>query len=303
MQVVVKPSSANIQNLRDVKQVRIRNKSSATTQKSTRQQQSNKSAAVSRPRTPVRRELRRKKANVKQITRNPSPESIARIKKIRNKGLGRILIIIGNGPSISEAPLERLKGLVSVDILSINKPDDRIWPTSHWAFFDRSQFRRHQSLWDSYDGMLFNSTAIKEQRANSMQFKSMSGPGFSKDMTKGLYIGRSSVYASMQIALWMNYNHIYIFGCDMNPEGLDGKLHFYGINPDVEPELRKQRFEKEAASYEHAAKQLPEQERAKFTFCTEYNFWPFVKEFGEMSHKIAVDAIREHSERLQGSRK
>lgn len=208
------------------------------------------------------------------------------------------MAIIGNGPSIGEAPLERLKGIKNLDILSINKPDERLWPTSHWAFFDRSQIRRHEVIWNSYEGMLFNSTAIKEQRTNSMQFKHLGGTGFSKDMTKGLYIGRSSVYASMQIALWMDYNQIYIFGCDMNPEGLNGKLHFYGVNPDVEPSLRGQRFEKEAASYVYAAEHLTDADRAKFTFCTEYNPWPFVKSFSEMSHKTAVDHIREHAKKL-----
>ncbi len=70
----------------------------------------------------------------------------------------------------------------------------------------------------------------------------------------------------MQIAYWMNYDHIYLFGVDMNPAGIDGKLHFYGDNPDVEPSIRKDRFEKEATYYSHAAEILTEEERAKYTF-------------------------------------
>lgn len=235
------------------------------------------------------------------MTREASPESIVKIKQIQNKGRGKILVIIGNGPSLGEAPIERLKGLQNVDMLSINKPDERVWPTSHWAFFDRSQLRRHEELWNSYEGTLFNSTAIKEQRIHSMQFKNLGGTGFSRDMTKGLYIGRSSVYASMQIAKWMDYDHVYIFGCDMNPEGLNGKLHFYGTNPDVEPGLRSQRFEKEAVSYNYAAEHLSEDERMKYTFCTEYNPWEFVNSFNQMNHKAAVEHIREHSSKIRNS--
>lgn len=292
VQVVVKPSISKTQSLNNIKQTTIK-------QRTQEQNPPTKNSAVIRPRNSAKRELRRKIPNIKYSTRNPTPESLEKIKKIQNKSRDRIMIVIGNGPSISEAPLEYLKNNQNIDILSINKPDERLWPTSHWAFFDRSQLRRHQAMWDSYNGIIFNSTAIKEQKAKSMQFKHLGKNGFSKDMLKGLHIGRSSVYASMQILLWMNYDHIYIFGCDMNPNGIDGKLHFYGVNPDVEPALRSQRFEKEAASYNYAAKYLSEADRLKFTFCTEYNPWPFVKEFNEMSHKSAIGPILEHANRLK----
>jgi len=152
-------------------------------------------------------------------------------------------------------------------------------------------------LWTSYGGYIFNSTAIKRQKEKSMQFKNLGGHGFSRDMSKGLHIGRSSVYASMQIALWMAYEHIYIFGCDMNPAGLNGKLHFYGVNPDVDPHNRAERFQKEAEHYDTAAKALSPEERAKFTFCTEYNPWQFVDSFNKMSHKD-VSKILEHAAKL-----
>lgn len=298
IQVVVKSSSAKIVNLQQLQQKELtRTSPQSVTTLPQAIKKTEVKTAVSKPRI-QKRELKTKKANIKYITREASPESLIKIRGIQNKGLGRILVIVGNGPSITETPLEKLRGLSNVDILSINNPDSRIWPTSHWAFFDRSQLRRHESLWSSYKGMLFNSTAIKEQLPNSMQFKGLSGIGFSRDMTKGLYIGRSSVFASMQIAMWMNYNHVYIFGCDMNPDGIDGKLHFYGINPDVEPSLRAQRFAKEASSYEFAADNLNEHDRTRFTFCTDYNPWPFVDKFNRMSHKTAVDYIREHNSKI-----
>lgn len=157
--------------------------------------------------------------------------------------------------------------------------------------------RRHEALWTGYNGYVFNSTAIKKQKEKSMQFKNLGGHGFSRDMSKGLHIGRSSVYASMQIAIWLGYEHVYIFGCDMNPEGLNGKLHFYGVNPDVEPKNRADRFVKEAEHYDTAAKVLTPDERAKFTFCTDYNPWAFVNEFNQMTHK-SVDAILERASKL-----
>lgn len=232
-----------------------------------------------------------KKTEVKYVTQNTTLESIARIKAIRGIGRGKTLVIIGNGPSIIEADLGRLKNKPNIDTLSINRPDERLWPTTYWSFFDNTQTRRHEGLWSGYDGTIFNSTAIKKQKQKSMNFKNINGKGFSKDAAKGIHIGRSSVYASMQIALWMDYDHIFIFGCDMNPDGLNGKLHFYGTNPDVDPNIRKSRFKGEAEYYEHAATLMTPEERAKFTFCTEYNPWDFVKEFKQISHKSAVQFI------------
>lgn len=239
----------------------------------------------------VRRQ-HKKSPKVRYLTKDPTPQSKERIAKLRNIGQGRYLVIIGNGPSIGQIPLEKLKSVNKVDLLTINKPDQRVWPTRFWAFFDRSQINRHRGMWDNFNGTVFNSTAIKEQKPTSMQFKNLGGKGFSQELTKGLHIGRSSVYAALQIALWMEYDKIYIFGCDMNPDGIDGKLHFYGTNPDVDPTVRAQRFEREASHYDVAADGLGHGERQRFVFCSKgINPWPFVERFSSIEHTAAVDHI------------
>ncbi len=233
-----------------------------------------------------------KKKQPRYVTTDISPDSIFNIIRTQNIGLNRILCIIGNGPSISETPLELLKNL-DVDVLSINHPDPRLWPTKFWAFFDTSQIRRHESLWNSYDGIIFNSTAIKRQKPSSMQFKNIPGKNFSFNLKEGLNIGRSSVYASMQIALWMNYKAVFIFGVDMNPAGINGKLHYYGDNPDVDPKVRASRFAKEADYYMAAADKMSEQDKKRFYFCSDYNNWPFVDRFNKLNHRTAINKIRE----------
>lgn len=96
----------------------------------------------------------------------------------------------------------------------------------------------------------------------------------------------------------MGHEHIYIFGCDMNPDGLNGQLHFYGQNPDVDPKVRKERFAKEAEFYDIAADILTPEQRLRFTFCSEYNPWPFVDKFNRRSHKEAIAHILQHAARL-----
>ena len=233
-----------------------------------------------------------KKKQPRYVTLDISADSLYNIAKIRNCGTNKILAIIGNGPSISEVNLEELKNL-DIDILSINHPDPRVWPTKYWAFFDTSQIRRHELLWNDYNGIIFNSTAIKKQKANSMQFKNIPGKNFSLDLKEGLNIGRSSVYASMQIALWMNYTAVFIFGVDMNPAGINGKLHYYGTNPDVDPKVRIERFKKEADFYAVAAEKMSPDTRKRFYFCSDYNNWPFVELYNKVNHRIAISKIKE----------
>ena len=295
VKVVVQPSQAKAASLQQVKQTRIGVGGQRQIKQTPPPPPPN--AAVSQKGLRKQRSLR--KTQVKYITANVNAASIAKTQSLWNTGKGKLLIIVGNGPSISEAPLEKLKNKPKIDTLSINKPDERLWPTTHWAFFDGSQIRRHETLWSGYNGNIFNSTAIKKQKQNSMQFKNIGGRGFSRDASKGIHIGRSSVYAAMQIGMWMNYEQVYIFGCDMDPGGINGKLHFYGDNPDVDPEIRKKRFKDEATHYDNAASILTPEERSLFTFCSlGVNPWPFLKLFSTLRHMEAVDEILEHASKL-----
>lgn len=252
---------------------------------------------IQKPKASIKEHIKpqkiKKSKPVSYITTDITPHSIQNIGKIRNIGTGKILCILGNGPSLNEVDTKAIKHL-NIDMLCVNHPDPRVWPTKYWAFFDSSQMRRHTDIWDSYDGLIFNSTAIKKQKEKSMQFRSLRTKGFSRDLIKGIHIGRSSVYASMQIALWMNYDHVFILGMDMNPNGINGQLHYYGTNPDTDPSSRIKSFEKEAENYEFAATQvLTEEERKRFYICSDYNNWPFTKLFSKISHKTTISKIEE----------
>jgi hypothetical protein len=233
-----------------------------------------------------------KKANgakVHYVTREISDDSKRKINKIKSYGIGKILIIIANGPSINEVELNRLRGYNNIDTMSINRPDQRIWPTTHWAFCDPSQYTAYKDLWETYSGTIINSTGISHLKENSIQIKNIGGFGFSFDLIKGFYIGRSTTYANMQTALWMAYDKVYIFGVDMCE--VNGVLHFYGVNPAVPPEKRIQRFAQEAKYYEYAAANMSEADRSKFVFCSSYNQWPFVEKFNRLDHAGAIDHI------------
>lgn len=206
------------------------------------------------------------------------------------------MVILGNGPSLSEIPIDKLTAHPRVDLMSVNHPDARVWPTKYWAFCDMSQYRRHQEHWRTYGGTVITSAAVgnsKEltgDRPGVVYVRNLGGYNFSRDLIHGCYVGRSTVYANMQTALWMGYDKVYILGCDMGAAA-DGRMWYYGVNPDVPPDDRAKRFELDAKHYEYAADTLPAADRAKFAFCSSYNKWPFVDKFSRMDHEIAIDAI------------
>lgn len=236
-----------------------------------------------------------KGTKVTYIKQNISDESKKKIRELKDSGVGRLLIVIGNGPSILNADLEQLKNVASIDIMSINKPDSRLWPTKYWLFCDKSQHKRNIDKWEKYNGVLINTPSIPS-RPNSIHVINLTNrPGFSKNLLDGFFLGKSSVFCSMQVAHWMNYDHVYIFGCDMGTVMIDNKpmLHFYGKNPDVVDDNRMRRFSEEAKSYEYAANVLSREERSKYTFCTSHNKFQFVNQFNRLDEKVAVGHILE----------
>jgi hypothetical protein len=235
------------------------------------------------------------KSNMSPLRRSQekhhTPHHNKAVLELRNKGVGRILIMVACGPSILEADLPKLKGHQLIDIMSINKPDPRLYPTTYWAFCDQSQYVRNQALFEHYDGVLLNAWSVRAKHKKQVLIKNRPGHGFSKDLSLGYHIGRSTTYANMQTALWMNYDKVFIFGCDMAQPANMQQLHFYGVNPDVQPEIRVKRFEKEAEHYHDGAQKMTQQERSKFVFCSAYNPWPFINFFQKMDHREAVDHI------------
>jgi len=212
-----------------------------------------------------------------------------RINDLRNSCAGKLLVIIGNGPSHKEAPLYKLKDLDNVEMMCVNRPDERIWPPDYWTFCDNSQYKRHLNLWERFAGTIFNTKSVKAEKTSSIKLVTKAGRGFSNNLNKGVHVGRSTVYTSMQIATWLGHDKVYIFGCDM--AAVKGKLYPWGSNPDVDDQTRINRFKNESEYYSWAAENMPQRIIDKFVFCSAYNTWPFTKKFKTIDHMQAVKNI------------
>lgn len=221
-------------------------------------------------------------------------DNILRLKGI---GIGRILVILACGPSVNEVPIEKLNNNPKIDIMCINKPNPKVWPSKYWGFCDQTQYSHNLNYWEGYTGTIINASSVRARHRNQILIRNISGTGFSKDLVKGFHIGRSTTYANMQTALWMEYPKVFIFGCDM--AAVNGSLHYYGQNPDVANNNRIERFKQEAESYEFAGKTLQLEERNRFVFCSNYNTFNFINNFQRMDHLKAVDNILELAKTIQ----
>lgn len=242
----------------------------------------------------------------KPITRTPQPtralppkrpakqisDQELKIPTILNIGTDRTLIIVAAGPSVKEVDFTPLLNLPKVDFMCVNKPYKPVWPSKFWSFCDHSQYDRNKEEFFAFNGTVLNSINVTARRRNQVIFRTRPGNGFSLDsqLIGGYHVGKSSTYASMQIANYMNYPRVYIFGVDMTE--VNGQLHHYGQNPDVDNERRKTRFKSEAEYYMWAGTHLSDSVRNRFTFCSSYNPWPFLKYFKNLDHKFAVDIIK-----------
>jgi hypothetical protein len=248
--------------------------------------------------------IRRTIVNAKQSTlekaRNDefNDTSKDKVLGLRGVGKGRILVIVACGPSIKEAALERLSNVEPIDIMSVNKPDQRLHPTQYWIFCDHTQYQRNVDLFNTYAGHLINAWTIGVKHPNQTLIRVLQGRGFSKNLCLGFHIGRSTTYAAMQVAYWMGYEKVFIFGCDMG--SVNGQLHFYGKNPDVEDGVRIHRFKAEAEHFSYGAQLLTPEERQRYVFCSSYNKFTFIELFKRLDQKEAVNSILNLASTMRG---
>ena len=238
--------------------------------------------------------------NQRRLASRPRETSIEAYKegilRLKGVGQGRILVILACGPSVNEIPIEKLKDNPKIDIMCINKPNPKVWPSKYWAFCDQTQYNNNLSYWEGYTGTIINASSVRARHQRQVLIKNIAGVGFSKDLMKGFYIGRSTTYASMQTALWMDYPKVFIFGIDM--AAVNGALHYYGQNPDVANTSRIERFKQEAESYNHAGKTLNSEERNRFYFCSNYNNFEFINSFQRVDHTKAIDIVLDLAKKI-----
>jgi len=205
---------------------------------------------------------KRHRINTKRELRDAplrSTPNINAINSFHNKHLGEPIWIIGNGPSLNEVDLRKLKGKTTfaVNAIFLSK---LIKPTYYvvedpLVALDRQDEINSDLLDGSTRFFGTNLSPILDEKKDvvfvdvTVDYREYvpietNWPRFSKNLTKTMYVGGSVTYLCLQLAHWMGASTVYMVGFDHNyviPDNIhqDGDVSFFSPffflnNVDVE---------------------------------------------------------------------
>lgn len=233
-------------------------------------------------------------------------DETAKLTAMRCAGLGRTLVIVANGPSHYEAQLESLVGVPGIDMLTVNRPYQAIWPTKYWLFFDPSVRHQNMKTFCTYRGVVFTGGGTRMDTGNTIFLRG--AYRFGHDVNKGVMIrtekkaSATTTAAAIQLAAYMAYDRVFVVGADLGA-GADGKLYPWGSNPVCRDEVRVKRFPDEGAVLDKCGEELAGN-AARFTFCSSYAIaggWPFLRWFNAIPHQNAAYAILKAAEGVRAN--
>jgi hypothetical protein len=152
-----------------------------------------------------------------------------RIARLRDRHAGRRCFVIGNGPSLNVADLDRLRGEIAIAsnkiYLAFEKTD---WRPTYLTVIDevlaanaraalRAQRLEKIYSWEAAVELRpdWGATVVRTlphpRDANGAET-----PGFSDDLTRGVHGGFSVLYLSLQAAAFMGMREIYMLGVDFS---------------------------------------------------------------------------------------
>jgi hypothetical protein len=167
---------------------------------------------------------------IKKLSRSlifPYTTTGKKLKKLRNKHRGKRCFIVGNGPSLTVADLEKLKNEVTFAFNRIyyifDKTDWR--PTYYCSEDDKTIFKSKEEINNlKIENKFFPVNfpwdyKIRFKNAKYYIFKFCDRnvePKFSEDIVKGIYWGNTVAYTAIQLAVYMGIKEIYLLGVDHN---------------------------------------------------------------------------------------
>lgn len=150
------------------------------------------------------------------------------LKYIKGKYKGQRCFVLGNGPSLTSEDLDKLKGEITFASNRIYKIFDKTdWRPTYFGMLDESVAE--------LEGVIDGINSFECEKKFALQegyyiFKKFKGdicflhgwyerkyldrPGFSEDLTKGVYCIATVTYMLIQIARYMGFEEIYLLGLD-----------------------------------------------------------------------------------------
>jgi hypothetical protein len=134
--------------------------------------------------------------------------------ELQNKHKGETGLVIGNGPSLNEIPLEFLGKYPSFGTNKIFLMEG-FSPTYYVAFnplvIEQSA---NYVLHIDYEAMFVTAAYTRHLLTDALPLFSSVMPSFSREPEKWIYEGYTVTYVCLQLAFWMGFTTVLLVGCD-----------------------------------------------------------------------------------------
>ncbi|MCI8534584.1 MAG: DUF115 domain-containing protein [Hungatella sp.] len=194
--------------------------------------------------------------------------------KFKNIHKGKRCFIIGNGPSLTYKDLQKLyeeKEIcfgVNRIYLSFEYTD---WRPDYYTACDYFIIKKDAKIIEELCIEKFIRHQFREEffekKENIYEYGGLSAEQgdfpFSDDIVQGIYIGKTVVYDSIQIAAYMGFSEIYLLGVDLTANMIAEKegMHFYK-SPDTNERLPRGERDKNLKAMKNARIYMESQGRS-----------------------------------------
>lgn len=147
------------------------------------------------------------------------------LSSIKNSLHGNRGFVIGNGPSLQVADLDRLKNEITIASNKIYLAfKETGWRPNYYTIVDHLVWDKIASSLDDHFEKVYIPNYLKTEQSpiktimwrhlDQVSSTDLSTPEFSDDATRGFYGGHSVTYENLQFAVHLGLNPIYLIGCD-----------------------------------------------------------------------------------------
>lgn len=142
------------------------------------------------------------------------------IERLKDKYKNKPLLIVGNGPSLNETPLDDFTGVPAIGMNKINLIFTRTsWRPSLIISSNPLVVKQNSTYWEdakipvllSWKNRWFLSKDVKKNISFYLQINTKE---FQKNITNGIGAGSTITYGAMQFAYYMGANPVILFGID-----------------------------------------------------------------------------------------
>jgi hypothetical protein len=141
-----------------------------------------------------------------------------RIRRFRDKYVGRRCVIIGNGPSLRRTDLRSLRNEITFGLNRIYLMFDELgFETTFHVVVNQLVVQQCADDFRKINAPLFTTKPNKpylQGASNTAFLMDLPGPKFFRDASHGIWVGGTVTYVAMQLAYYMGFTEVILVGVD-----------------------------------------------------------------------------------------